>query len=75
MYGTGLGALFIEFDNCKSAGFTTGQALRYYTATSQADGQGVISFIYTQAEAVSSLVLTLDGTATFNSGTYTVWGA
>ena len=75
MFGTGLGALYIEFDNCKSAGFTTGQALRYYTATSQSDGQAVVSFIYTQAEAVSSLVLTLDGTATFQSGTYTVWGA
>jgi len=75
MFSTGLGALFIEFENCKSTGFTTGQALRYYTASSQSDGQAVVSFIYTQAEAVSSLVLTLDGTATFNSGTYTVWGA
>jgi hypothetical protein len=75
MYGTTLGQLFIEFENCKATGFTTGQALRYYTATSQQDGQAIVSFIYTQAEAVSSLVLTLDGSATFNSGTYTVWGA
>ena len=74
MYSTGLGALWVSFENCKATGFTTGQALRYYTATSQADGQAVVSFIYTQAEAVSSIVLTLDGTATFNSGTYTVWG-
>ena len=75
MFGTGLGALYVELENCKATGFTTGRALRYYTASSQADGQATVSFIYTQAEAVSSLVLTLDGTATFNSGTYTVWGA
>jgi len=74
MFSTGLGALWVSLNNCKEAGFTTGSAFRYYTATSQADGQAAIDFIYTQSEAVSSLVITLDGSATFGGGTYTLWG-
>jgi hypothetical protein len=61
--------------NCKSTGFTNFQfsgAFAGTVGTANSFGTGM----YTDAAAVSSLVITNDAGATFaGSGTYTIWGA
>ena len=62
----------LTLTNCKSAGFTNYDAnCRAYTGTNRAY---FLKGIYTQSEAVSSLVILNNG-GNWAGGTYTLWGA
>ena len=62
------------FENCKSAGFTRMRKLSRWTGSDgnlyQEWGEGM----YINSETVSSLVLKLSSTDTFQGGNYVVWG-
>jgi len=70
------GVMAIKFTNCKSTGFTDmdQKSIFFRNADSKYYSQ-TYKGVYSQSEAVSSLVITTSGGYTFSAGTYTLFGA
>ena len=62
------------FTNCKAAGFTTFAQNVFYVNSSSVKSIEWNRGIFKSAAAVSSIVISAGG-ATFNAGTYTLWGS
>jgi len=65
----------VKFTNCKNAGFTDIDMISYYTTASSLPAYEWSKGVYTVSEAVSSIQIKNDIAATFNQGSYTLWGA
>jgi len=68
---------FIKFTNCKNAGFTDYDGIAHVRTNSGSDDRYQLTAkgVYSQSEAISSIVITTVGGATFAGGTYYLWGA
>jgi len=65
---------FIVFTNCKSSGFTNIRYQSRYANTAAATQLSWGDGLFIVAAAVTDIEFRIDGTKTFNAGTYTVWG-
>jgi hypothetical protein len=76
-YNNGNNNWFIKFTNCKNAGFTDYDGIAHVRTSSNSDDRYQLTAkgVYSQSEAISSIVITTVGGATFASGTYYIWGA
>ena len=73
------GQAFIILTNCKNSGFTTYQSISYGQRNDSGTNRvltAACSGIFKSAAGISSIsITTTAGTATFDAGTYEVWGA
>jgi hypothetical protein len=70
------GVMAIKFTNCKSTGFTDmDQKSIFFRNTDSKYYSQTYKGVYSQSEAVSSLVITTSGGYTFSAGTYILFGA
>lgn len=66
---------FIKFTNCKNAGFTDIDMISHYNNSNPTPVYEFSKGVYTVAEAVSSIQIKNDSSATFSQGSYILWGA